>query len=155
MDNNRPAELASWYYKDGLDEAAIARHAGCSRSMVPRYLKEACARSLIEFRIHHPLKTDLQLAKVFQSALPLREAHILAHPVSDSRWLLRRVEEPGAGVLREQLCPDVRLGMGWGTAVYEIVQAMPKLPVNGAQVIQIIGARESGDPMIDGLKLAR
>lgn len=155
MDDGRLAEIASWYYEDGLDQAAIARRLGCSRSMVSRYLKEARARGLVEVRIRHPLKTDPQLAKALQSAFPLREARVLADPPSDSRLLLRRLGELGARGLQEQLRPGVRIGVSWGTAVYEVVRAMPELPVKGAQVVQIIGALGSGDPMIDGPELAR
>ncbi|MCS6964719.1 sugar-binding transcriptional regulator [Thermoflexus sp.] len=155
MDDERLAEIASWYYEDGLDQAAIARRLGCSRSMVSRYLKEARARGLVEVRIRHPLKTDPQLAKALQSVFPLREARVLADPPLDSRLLLRRLGELGARGLQEQLRPGVRIGVSWGTAVYEVVRAMPELPVRGAQVIQIIGALGSGDPMIDGPELAR
>jgi deoxyribonucleoside regulator len=45
--------------------------------------------------------------------------------------------------------------VSWGTAVYEVVRAMPEIPLKGAQVIQIIGALGAGDPMIDGPELAR
>jgi len=155
MDDERLAEVASWYYEEGLDQAAIARRLGCSRSMVSRYLKEARARGLVEIRVRHPLKTDPQLAKALQSRFPLREAHVLADPPADPQRLLRRLGELGARLLRARLRPGIRIGVSWGTAVYEVVRAMPEFPVPGAQVIQIIGALGSGDPMIDGPELAR
>ncbi len=155
MDDERLAEVASWYYEEGLDQAAIARRLGCSRSMVSRYLKEARARGLVEIRVRHPLKTDPSLAKALQNAFPLREARVLADPPSDPRLLLRRLGELGARALQERLRPGIRIGVSWGTAVYEVVRAMPELLVKGAQVIQIIGALGSGDPMMDGPELAR
>lgn len=155
MDDERLAEIASWYYEEGLDQAAIARRLGCSRSMVSRYLKEARDRGLVEIRIRHPLKTDPHLANALQRAFSLKEALVLAHPPSDSRGLLRRLGELGARVLRQRLRPGIRIGVSWGTAVYEVVRAMPETPVPDAQVVQIIGALGTGDPMIDGPELAR
>jgi len=155
MDDERLAEIASWYYEEGLDQAAIARRLGCSRSMVSRYLKEARARGLVEIRVRHPLKTDPLLAKALQGAFPLREALVLADPPSDPRSLLRRLGELGARALQQRLRPGIRIGVSWGTAVYEVVRAMPELPVSRAQVVQIIGALGAGDPMIDGPELAR
>lgn len=155
MDDERLAEIASWYYEEGLNQAAIARRLGCSRSMVSRYLKAAWARGLIEVRVRHPLKTNPHLANALRSAFPLKEALVLANPPTDPRLLLRRLGELGAQALRQRLRPGIRIGVSWGTAVYEVVRAMPEAPTPGGQVIQIIGALGAGDPLIDGPELAR
>lgn len=155
VDDERLAQIASWYYEEGLDQAAIARRLGCSRSMVSRYLKEARARGLVEIRVRHPLKTDPLRAQALQAAFPLREAWVLADPPADPRVLLRRLGELGARAVQERLRPGIRIGVSWGTAVYEVVRALPARPIKGAQVVQIIGALGTGDPMIDGPELAR
>lgn len=151
----RLAQVASWYYEEGLDQAAIARRLGCSRSMVSRYLKEARARGLVEIRVRHPLKTDPHLAEALRSAFGLKAAWVLADPPADPSALLRRLGELGAQAVQPYLRPGVRIGVSWGTAVHAVVRALPERPVEGAQVIQIIGALGSGDPVIDGPELAR
>ena len=155
MDDERLAQIASWYYEEGLDQGAIARRLGCSRSMVSRYLKEARARGLVEIRIRHSLKTDPRLEEALRAAFSLREAWVLGNPPADDRLRLRRLGELGARALQRRLRPGIRIGVSWGTAVYEVVRAMPEIPLKGAQVIQIIGALGAGDPMIDGPELAR
>ncbi len=47
------------------------------------------------------------------------------------------------------------LGISWGTAVYEVSQALQPKNLNNFNVVQIIGSIGYGDPAIDGPEVAR
>lgn len=149
------AQVAIWYYEEGLDQAAIAQRINKSRSMVSRLLDQARARGLVEVRIRYPLRTDGELEQRLCAEFELREAHVLAEPPDDYNLLLRRLGELGARSLQESLHPGIIIGLSWGTGVHAVVSAMPGTFVPDSMVAQMIGAVGHGDPMVDGAELGR
>ena len=148
-------QVAIWYYEEGLNQADIAKRIGKSRSMVSRLLDQAREAGLVEVRVHYPLRTDPDLAQRLCQTYNLAEAHVLAEPPEDYGLLLRRLGELGARRLQETLHPGIVIGLSWGTGVHSVVSAMRNTPVPDATVVQLIGAVGHGDPMVDGLELAR
>lgn len=149
------AQVATWYYEDKLDQKAIAQRIGRSPSMVSRLLQEAHDRGLIEIRIHYPLKTATDLEGRLCQTFSLSQALVLAGVPADPSILHRRLGELGARYLQQCLHKDIRIGIGWGITVFEVVRAMPTLSLREAQVIQIIGSIGSADPTVNGSEMAR
>lgn len=149
------AEVASWYFEDGLNQDAIAQRIGLSRSMVSHLLREARERGLVEIRVHHPLRTNNDLEQRLCAAFGLAQARVLADIPDDAAKLRQRLGGLGARTLRDYIRDHVSIGVGWGSSVHEIVQAVPSLPVADARVIQIIGAVGSNDPTVDAAGIAR
>jgi deoxyribonucleoside regulator len=152
---NLLAQIAVWYYEDGLDQETIAGRISRSRSMVSRLLDEARQAGLVEVQVHYPLKTDPQYERQLCEAFDLREAIVLAEPPDDYSLLLKRLGELGARCLLQALHPGIVIGVSWGTAVHAVVSAMPTAPVPDATVVQLIGAVGHGDPLVDGAELGR
>ena len=149
------AQVAMWYYEEGLDQAAIAERINKSRSMVYRLLDQARASGLVEVKVHYPLRTDAELGRQLCAEFGLAHAQVLAEPPEDYKLLLKRLGELGARCLQQALRPGVIIGISWGTAVHEVVSAMPSVPVPDATVVQLIGAVGHGDPLVDGAELGR
>jgi len=149
------AQVAIWYYEEGLNQSDIAERINKSRSMVSRLLDHAREAGLVEVRVRYPLRTDEGLERQLRQAFGLAEVHVLANPPEDYQLLLRRLGELGARCLQAALHPGVIIGLSWGTAVYAVVSAVPAALVPEATVVQLIGAIGHGDPMIDGTELGR
>ena len=149
------AQVASWYYEEGLDQETIAQRIDRSRSMVSRLLDKARQAGLVEVHVRYPLRTEPGLEQELCATFGLSEALVLAQPPSDYRLLLRRLGELGARALQAKLHDDMVIGVGWGTGVHAVVHAMPETPLRGVTVVQLIGAIGHGDPLVDGNELAR
>jgi len=149
------AQIALWYYEDGLDQAEIAVRINKSRSMVSRLLDQAREAGLVEIKVHYPLRIDAELGRKVCAEFGLLHAHVLAEPPNDYNLLLKRLGELGARCLQEALHPGVTIGISWGTGVHAVVSAMPNIPVPDATVVQLIGAVGHGDPLVDGAELGR
>jgi DNA-binding transcriptional regulator LsrR (DeoR family) len=149
------AQVAMWYYEEGLDQAEIAERINKSRSMVSRMLDQARASGLVEVKVHYPLRTDPEIERRLCENFGLKSAHVLAEPPEDYASLLKRLGELGARCLQSALHPGVIIGVSWGTAVYAVVSAMPTRLVQDATVVQLIGAVGHGDPLVDGAELGR
>lgn len=149
------AQVATWYYEENLGQGDIAERIGRSRSMVSRLLQEARERGLVEIRVHYPLKTDTVLQQRLCESFDLSEARILAEPPNEYQELLRRLGELGARSLYQRLHDGIRIGIGWGTALHQVVRAMQESPLENAVVVQLIGSLGYGDPLVDGPEQAR
>jgi DNA-binding transcriptional regulator LsrR (DeoR family) len=149
------AQVAMWYYEEGLDQAEIAERINKSRSMVSRMLDQARASGLVEVKVHYPLRTDPEIERRLCEAFDLQSAHVLAEPPDDYALLLKRLGELGARCLQQALHPGIVIGISWGTAVHAVVSAMPTRTVPDATVVQLIGAVGHGDPLVDGAELGR
>ncbi len=149
------AQVASWYYEHDFSQDEIAQRVERSRSMVSRMLHEARQLGLVTIQVHFPLRTDVDLAQRLCQAFSLAEAHVLADAPTDYEMLLQQLGELGARCLQRELHNGITIGMSWGTALYQVVRAMPELPLRDVSIIQFIGAVGHGDPMVDGLELAR
>lgn len=149
------AQVALWYYEEGLDQAAIAERINKSRSMVSRLLDQARAAGIVEVKVHYPLRTDGELGRQLCTEFGLTSAQVLAEPPDDYQVLLKRLGELGARCLQQALRPGIVIGISWGTAVHAVVSAMPVTPLPGATVVQLIGAVGHGDPLVDGAELGR
>lgn len=158
MDDNRLellGQVAVWYYEDNLDQTEIANRIGRSRSMVSRMLNEARDLGLIEVRVRFPLKTDNDLAAKLCETFNLSDARILADPPPDYSTLLRRLGRLGAHYLEEILHDEIKIGIGWGATLHQLVKALPSRSLRDALIVQTMGSVGRGDPMIDGAELAR
>jgi len=149
------AQIAIWYYEEGLNQADIAERINRSRPMVSRLLDQARAAGLVEVRVRYPLRTDPDLAERLCREFDLPTAHVLANPPEDYQILLRRLGELGARCLQASLHPGIIIGLSWGTGVHALVSAMPATPVSDSMVVQLIGAVGHGDPLVDGAELGR
>ncbi len=149
------AQVALWYYEEGLDQAAIAERINKSRSMVSRLLDQARASGLVEVKVHYPLRTDAELERQLCEEFGLANATVLAEPPDDYNLLLKRLGELGARCLQQSLRRGIVIGISWGTAVHAVVSAMPSTTIPDTTVVQLIGAVGHGDPLVDGAELGR
>lgn len=149
------AQIAVWYYEEGLDQETIAARINKSRSMVSRLLDQAREAGLVEVKVRFPLRTDAGLERRLCAEFGLASAQVLAEPPDDYALLLKRLGELGAHCLQQALRPGVVIGISWGTAVHAVVSAMPAKSVPDATVVQLIGAVGHGDPLVDGAELGR
>ena len=149
------AQVAIWYYEEGLDQAAIAERINKSRSMVSRLLDQARVAGLVDVRVRYPLRTNSDLEQRLSREFGLACAHVLAEPPDDYQLLLRRLGELGARTLQTMLHPGIIIGLSWGTGVHAVVSAMPTTLVPESTVVQLIGAVGHGDPLVDGAELGR
>jgi deoxyribonucleoside regulator len=148
------AEVAVLYYEDGLTQGEIARKLDISRSNISRLLAEARQKGVVDIRINYPWGTSPSLQAELMDRFALRVARVLKADRMDYKWTLRGLGALAARYLEGILKAGHTLAISWGTAVHEVVSALPPRKL-GIEVVQMIGAVGSGDPLIDGPELAR
>jgi len=149
------ADVATLYYKEKNTQQEIARKIGYSRSAISRLLSEAEEEGIIEVIINYPLLRDAKLERRLREKYHLEAAYVVNAGNSSDEHLLHLLGRMGALYLERQLRDNMIIGIGWGTSLYEVVNALPFLPLSNVSVVQIIGASGSkSDARIDGPELA-
>ncbi len=145
------AEVAQLYYLEDFTQERIARRFGFSRSRVSRMLKEARASGLVEIRIRSPLKAADGVGRELGSRLGLRECLVLASSGRGASGdLSGDLGALGARYLREEVADGDVVGVGWSSAVHDVVRSGHLQAKNGVTVVQLIGSLGGYVPDLDG-----
>ena len=134
------ATIADMYYVEGRSQADIARQTGYSRSAVSRLLTEAREQGVVEIRINHPLRRSADLEQALTARYPLRACFVAQRGQLDYPRMLQMLGRLGAAYLSEHMLPDSVLGISWGTAIFEVGQALRQRYWPNLQVVQMVGA---------------
>lgn len=149
------ASIASMYYEENLSQADIAARTGYSRSMISRLLNEARTEGVVEIRIRYPLGRRTDLEPELQDLLGLALVRVLTSGTTRYEERLRRLGSLAAQLVTELVHDNMTIGVSWGSALWETVNALRPGLHAGVHVVQMIGALGTPDPDIDGPELAR
>jgi DNA-binding transcriptional regulator LsrR (DeoR family) len=149
------AEIASLYYIEKKTQAKIGKDLGYSRSAISRLLLEAEKEGIVKIAINYPIQRDSYLEQRLINEFDLEAAYVIKRGNYSYDEVLRMVGRVGAMYLEQHLRGDMVMGIGWGTAVFEVVNSFPYLPLVNVRVVQVMGAIGSkSNPQIDGPEIA-
>jgi DNA-binding transcriptional regulator LsrR (DeoR family) len=149
------AKIAEMYFAEGLSQEQIAARTNYSRSMVSRLLTEARAQGVVEIRIHHPLGRLGTLEQALTARFGLKLARVLDRHGLDDEQARRRLGALAARTIEDQMQDGQTIGVSWGRALAEAVQALRPQPRTGMHIVQLLGSLGSRLPALDGAYLAR
>lgn len=118
--------VAKLHYENDMSQIDIARKLGVSTATISRLLTRARAMGIVRIEVLDltaPDEIKLQLVK----ALGLKRAAVVDTP---STGVLAALASGLGGMLKDAEFPkDAVIGIGWGRAVREVIQAgLPRLP---------------------------
>ena len=149
------AEIASLYFIEKKTQAEIARISGYSRSAISRMLTEAEELGIIEIAIKYPLLREKELERGLQEKFSLGSAFVINSGLTDYFHNISLVGRLGAAYFQKNIVDGMVIGIGWGTSLFELVNALPFLHMSNIQVVQVIGALGGkSDGRVDGPDLA-
>ena len=148
------ARVASLYYEDGQTQQEISLKLGYSRSSISRMLTEARQEGIVEIHVHHHLERNSALEQRLQCQFNLCEVQVLQDNGLPYPQMLRRLGGLAAKLLVQSINEHSILGISWGTALYEVANALQSMHAPGVKVVQLIGSATSRDHQVDGPGLA-
>jgi len=143
------ASIAKMWFVDGMTQAQIASRCGYSRSMVSRLLVEARANGIVDIHIHYPLQRNEELESRLVKKFDLRIARVLTRETLSETEMVRRLGILAARLLDELVGPAMTVGVGWGTALSELINSASSKSYLDIHVVQLIGA-PGVEPEFDG-----
>jgi len=151
-------EVARLYYEQGLSQESIARRFGISRSSVSLALKACREQGIVEIRIVDSPSALLRLQAELKERYRLAAA-VVAPAEADAEAAKRRVGQAAAAWLEMELssmaAASLRIGLSWGTTLFQVVHHLRPLELRGVEVVQLHGGLGAEDPAIDAFGLAQ
>jgi DNA-binding transcriptional regulator LsrR (DeoR family) len=151
-------EVARLYHEQGLSQQDIARRFDISRSSVSLALKACREEGIVEIRIAGTPSALLRLQAELKERYRLAAA-VVAPADPDAELTKRRVGQAAADWLEGELAGmaagGLRVGLSWGTTLFQVVRHLRSLELSGVEVVQLHGGLGAADPAIDAFGLAQ
>lgn len=136
------AQVAWYYYNDGLRQGDIANRLGLSRIKVSRLLDRGRQTGLIEVQINSRYEGSLRLQDQLIKRFNLNEAHVI--PAFEEAPPDTRIGQAASKFLARMLQPHDLLAIGWGRAVTSALRALsPTLIKREISLVSLTGGVSS------------
>lgn len=147
-------EIARKYYIDALSQLEIAKEYKLSRPTVSNILKQCREEGIVEIRIRDGSAFSRGLGDRLRSRFGIGE--VLIVPSSgDPSAVLSRAGAEAAAFASGEIKDGMKVGIAWGTSLFQMVHQMKHLNVVDTSVIQLMGGLGASNPQYDGADLAR
>ena len=147
-------KIAKRYFIDGISQQQLAAEFQISRPTVSNLLKRCRREGIVDIRIAESDNSTGNLADKLVDRFPVRQA-LIAESRHNYQSTLESVGEKGAVYLQSILTKQSRLGIAWGSALFQVVRHMPHMDLSGAEVIQMVGGTSAENANYDGFEIAR
>ncbi|MGY8683776.1 sugar-binding domain-containing protein [Bradyrhizobium sp. UFLA05-153] len=134
--------MSHHYYRSHLTKAEIGNRLGISRHRVGRLLKAAIATGVVNIEI---LQTgeNVELRKELEKTFKLKAALVVDVPPDISPDQVKQMTCSAAvPFLRDRLSVHRRIGVGWGSTTFELINALEPLDLSNTKVVQITGGNK-------------
>lgn len=147
-------QIARRYYIDEVSQQQIAKEFGLSRPTVASILKRCKETGIVEIRIQEGSPGTTILGEELKKRYGLNRV-VIVPAEEDDTTLLSRIGKEAAQMSQELLHNKIRIGIAWGTTLYQMVHQMHPEQLTGSSVIQLMGGLGAENPQYDGSELAR
>ena len=134
------SQILTMYYFENLTQAEIGRQLGLSTAKVNRLLQQARQDGMIEITIHTPFQHLFDLEVKLKAIFGLMEVVVIPPVAEDPMTFIHTLGRAGAQFLLEHLRDGDIIGIGGGTGVYSVVQALEPSRKYEVQVVPVLGA---------------
>ena len=147
-------EIARRYYIDEISQQEIANEFNLSRPTVSNLLKQCREEGIVEIRIRDNSAFSRGLCARLKDRYPVDEVIIV--PSSDDASAALNMIGAEAAVFASNVIRDnMKIGIAWGTTLFQMVNQMTHLDVVDVEVVQLMGGLGATEPQYDGADLAR
>jgi len=129
---HRLVRVARMYYELGMNQEAIARVEGVSRSTVSRMLDTARREGIVQVRVSYPLESVESLEAELMARFPLRKAFVTRVAIPDRRAVLQDVCRSAAAYILQVVASGQKLGVSWGNTMYALVVNLHAVASSGS-----------------------
>jgi deoxyribonucleoside regulator len=148
-------EVSTLYYEKNFTQLEISNRLYISRTRISRLLKQARDAGIVEIKVHHMFERNYALEERFKRRFNLKEVYLLSDFGKSPAAIKSSVGMLTASYLNKRITNRLVLGVSWGNAIKETVNALAvkrKIPI---EVVQIMGAASIANPNLNAQELVR
>jgi len=151
-------QVSKLYYLEGLSQQKIADKIKTTRSNVSKMIRRARKLNIVQIRIDDTSTPGFLQQIELMEAFNLSEV-IVIPSLRDPENTKMELGNVAADLLQSLITDNIRIGITWGTTIYQVVNQFRPQKVENALVYQLMGGTGAKNPETDGreqtLTLAR
>jgi DNA-binding transcriptional regulator LsrR (DeoR family) len=128
------------YYEDELTQAEVGKDLGLSTAKVNRLLKQAHRQGMVKVTLHTPSRHLFDLESRLKAIFRLPDAVVIPRVDSNTSSWPHTLGAAGASYLLDHVRDGDIIGIGGGTGVHAVVQALATQRQYHVEVVPILGA---------------
>ena len=133
-------KIAQMYYEENKTQSEISKILGIHRTSISRMLKTIREKKIVKIFINYDFGGTLSLEEELKSVFGLRDAVIVpSTPNQDKKIKVSLIGAAAADYLGRIVKDNDLIGVSWGEALAETVNAMEKKDCKGVVCIPLIG----------------
>jgi DNA-binding transcriptional regulator LsrR (DeoR family) len=133
------SKVSTLYYVRGFTQQEIADRLHISRPKVSRLLKEAEEQNIVRIAVAPPTGLYLELESELEAKFGIREAVVISVEPGSAAAINHQIGSGASTYLERTLQPGETIGLGWGTTLDAMVQAMHPMSTVGVRIVQTLG----------------
>jgi DNA-binding transcriptional regulator LsrR (DeoR family) len=149
------SKVSTLYYLRDHTQQQIADRLHISRPKVSRLLQEAQDRGIVRITLTPPAGLHLELESALETAFGLEEVQVVDVDAEHPETVNRQIGASAANYLGRTLQPGDVVGLGWGSTLKAMVEAMSPVSVHGTVVVQTLGGVGAPDSEVYAGRLVR
>lgn len=143
------------YYEDGLTQQEIGNKYGLSRIKVSRMLSKALEDKIVQIKINAPTEKYHNLEHQLEAKYGIREVVVVDTGTDDQAEVIASIGRAAAGYLNANLQGNEIIGLTWGRALLNLVNALNVDHFPELQVVQMLGGLGEPEAGQHGADLTR
>ena len=148
-------DVAKKYYFEGLSQQQIANFFSISRPSVSNLLKQCRKEKIVDIRIQESESSLVNaLSERLKKDFNLKSV-VVVPSKNDPGDTLAAAGAAAAKLFESKLKNNMRIGLSWGSSLYQVVEAIPQQSSVDMEIIQLVGSLGMANPSFDGFELAR
>lgn len=143
------------YYEDGLTQQEIGNKYGISRIKVSRMLNKALEDRIVQIKINAPTGNLHNLEHTLEEKYGIKEVVVVDTGKDDQDEVIASIGRAAAGYLNANLQGNEIIGLTWGRALLNMVNALSIDQLPELQVVQMLGGLGEPEAGHHGADLTR
>lgn len=137
--------VAKLYYRSDFSQQKIAQELGVSRPSISRLLQYAKDKGYVSIQIVDPVEDMSIMEQRLKDKLHLKDVKIASSTINDEEEIKKYISIAAAQYLDGIIKDGDIIGVGWGTTLYNMSQALIARPIKGSQVVQLEGGLSNSE----------
>lgn len=131
-------EAAILYYQENLTQNEIAKRIHVSRPTVSNLIKEARDKGIVKLTIQHPRSDFIEQQDALKRKYALKNV-IIIKAEEDNKRNKEKIGEACANFVERHIHNYKSIGIGWGTTMYEFVNAASYVNTDSLEIVPLMG----------------
>lgn len=136
------SRVLTLYYSEELTQAQVGRQLGLSTAKVNRLLQDARRKGMVEIKIRTPFQHLFDLEAQLKTIFGIGDAVVIPRMAEDAVTMTHTLGRAAANYLVDHLRDGDVIGIGGGTGVHAVVQAIEAPRAFDVEVVPILGAMQ-------------